>query len=417
MTPIRKHLHVFIFLLGLCNSFLFAQPDTAAWHLFLQQKSSAIALADTTNFEDLTTFGHAIVDKKVVLLGEFTHGAKDINLLKARLIRYLHEKQGFNVLLFESGMGELASWPYQGSDLSPRQLLAGLIGPWRTQSWLDFMAYAKKQDTLQIGGFDVQKSGQSFGPFVREKLAQVDTAWANSVFTLEQENNQLIRNIARRPVDSTFFEKSTRLVAAYQSQIQLLAKYSEIEIALRHLIHQTFRNRMHYLQYMTQFRRDNDYRKRWVARDSMMAANILWFLEKYPNEKVIVSAHNFHVANYNEEEQVMGEFLRQALGDQMYSVGIFAAQGEYANNSRQPEALEKPTTALDIRSLILSQPSAAVFLGISDIPEKTFENAWLFDEIIVPGFVNLVGGEQLSLHKSFDGLLLLNRVTVPIYLH
>jgi len=267
-----------------------------------------------------------------------------------------------------------------------------------------------------IGGFDVQKSGQSFKLFAQESLSKVDTAWATQVVTLEEANNQFVRNIARRFIDSTFFHESAKLIAEYEAQLQLVSKYTAITFPAD-LFAQTFRNRIHYLQYMTQFRRDKDYRKRWVARDSMMAANVMWFLKRHPNEKVILSAHNFHVAKYNAEEEVMGAFLRQQLGDQMYSVGVFAGQGEYANNSRQPEPIEQPETVDDIRSIILSQSTHTAFLDISDIPQKSVENSWLFEEILVPGFVNLVGGDRLSLRKSFDGLLLLNRVAPPSYPH
>jgi len=45
-------------------------------------------------------------DKRIVFLGENAHGVSEFTTMKARLIRYLHEELGFDVLAFESNVAD-----------------------------------------------------------------------------------------------------------------------------------------------------------------------------------------------------------------------------------------------------------------------------------------------------------------------
>ena len=57
---------------------------------------------------DLKPFADAIGYARIVALGEQTHGGREEYLLKTRLLKFLHEKMGFDVLLLESGFYDMA---------------------------------------------------------------------------------------------------------------------------------------------------------------------------------------------------------------------------------------------------------------------------------------------------------------------
>lgn len=347
-------------------------------------------------------------DKRVIMLGEFSHGCQEIFQSRNDLIKVLHETLGIKVILFESGLGEVGTINLYKEEFSAAEMVRGLIGPWRNSHLVDLMQFVKDQQ-IAIGGYDIQRSGRQFVRLLNEVLAE------SGIRALHVENQYAsIRSLlSNRNVEYDSVSTPTlQLITQYESIANKLASETKQDDRI-YLTLQTIQNRVDYLRYMLQFAEDKNWRLRWKARDEGMANN-LEFISKtfYPEETILVIGHNFHIARYNEHEEVMGELLSFHDPKAIYTLGVFAGGGTYATNSGAETAMMPPDeNTLDIKEVIKYLGGRVNFLPIGEF-EKSPENAWLFQPLVInDSFIDLIGSNKLAPTKHFDGLLLLDKVT------
>ncbi|MFL5542988.1 MAG: hypothetical protein ACJ8J0_28675, partial [Longimicrobiaceae bacterium] len=107
--PRRFTLPVLVLLASACSL-----PDARVTAVQLQGKwlqanahpIRSLDVADR-DFSDLEPLKAAIGSSRVVLLGEQSHGDGTTFLAKARLIAFLHQEMGFDVLAWESGIWDV----------------------------------------------------------------------------------------------------------------------------------------------------------------------------------------------------------------------------------------------------------------------------------------------------------------------
>lgn len=381
---------------------------------FLQKNAKVICKDSSITDADWKPLAAHLKGKKIILLGEFNHGSREIFQLRNSLIKYLHRELGIKTILFESGIGELLLADMRKNEMTPAQMTNGLFGGWRTEEFSDLMAYVKSEN-LSIAGFDVQRTGGSFAYLLKEivgKRSIDSTKYSN----LEERYGLAGRELTnRKAVYDSVKAKTEKLILDYQDLYnELLKKKSsdpskDFQFALIIL-----KNRVKYLGYMLAFVKDMDWNRRWATRDSAMAENIQWLRENiYGDGPVIIIAHNFHIARFNEKETVMGEILEPIYDKEMYSMGVFAGSGSFADNSGKAEQMSTPdTTALDIKHIIAALEGTVVFINMPQKREAGSE--WLDNEIIINDtFIDLSESNRMKLSRHFDGLLLIKKVSPP----
>jgi erythromycin esterase len=387
------------------------------WASYVEESAVPIHDLESDNFSDLSFLHDVLKGKRIVMLGESGHGVAEFNILKTRLIKFLHEHLGFEVIAFESGIAECAAMQIKKEKVTADSMMKNsLFHIWHTKQNLELFEYLKNTDSLILTGIDVQLSKyRLFSYFLIDFFRKISEDMALKAYLTESESVYMFRSdpLALFRHKNDYMKKRYELQMSYIELINYLndneqkfekAGYKPWELKM---VKRSLFNRVRFFNL-----HDNEIVSFEEIRDMIMAENLEWMTRYiFPDKKIIVWAHNYHISKYNDIKRVMGAYLSEEIKNISYGIGLYMYSGENALNDKTVVNVRRPTRR-SLESIMLQSGYKISFLDIST-EKKYDENNWLYKYINTFDYGFYRRKEFLS--KSFDGLILIDRVSVPDY--
>jgi len=270
-------------------------------------------------------------EKSIIALGEATHGTKEFNLYRAEVIKdqILHNQ--VKVIALETDYCfSLVLNNYLVSDKSDSLYKfinnTGLYGIYMTQEIYNMLKWIKTynlsqsaKDRVQVLGIDMQD------PYVITKsildglpdLKNIDSTAYSQLKGYNKRAGGDVYQMSK--ADKENYKNLAGILAAV---VKKESKDTLNMLQLVRLFDQTLDLRGSAGMF------SNYYRNLDNIRDKYMAENVLWLYKNMPEGKMVLWAHNGHIAHTKLEGSYrLGYYLKNQLGDKYYAVGSAFNEG------------------------------------------------------------------------------------------
>lgn len=304
---------------------------------------------ESASFEPIKA---AVKDMRIVILGEVGHADGRTFEIKSELIEYLNADNEYDVVL--EGMGFLDGAVLQGVlpplciDSNYLDVANAWYALWSQTKEASSLVNAMRSGKVRYWGMDCQPSLSDYFliPYLMASSPCVSNVLAGNAFdSLMAIHDRIIgmdTTLTHNELDY-FDAKMNQIREALEDETDL-EKKAILDMAIDNVLAFSGQVRLGFTEWDAQNEGIN-------IRDRQMAENVIWYLNHFPERKVIIWTANFHGAKqisqikYGKEPDpdlynkyvLCGEHLEKAFPGQVYSLAFTSGGGSegyfYTNDS------------------------------------------------------------------------------------
>ncbi|MBT0813177.1 erythromycin esterase family protein [Litoribacter ruber] len=370
--------------------------------------------------DDLFDISKHFDEKKIIAVGEATHGTSEFYRFKHRLFEFLVKNHGFRLFGIEAGFGEVYRInEYLSTGVGNPKELVSDIGFWTysTEEVLDLVNWMRSHneenpsDQINIYGFD-------FLPL--EILKNVLTLLEDYEFEGAKYHKDLPDNFKKYYVVSKKEKKALRkTIANIGSEYRRFSRRNTIDSKDHYLI-------LHHFNMLDQFfSMSNKKLSRGYYRDKKMAENIEWVMNHEDQNKMFIWAHNNHIhkKTYFLNYKSMGQHLKKNHGQGYYALGLTFNQGYFNAIDYETRKLKefyiRDTLSSSLGSKLEVFPYNNVFIDLNRLEQKEKKNNY-FDKKATTISIGALYNPRYNFNKSeglskrFDGVVHMKNTTSAV---
>lgn len=303
-------------------------------------------------FDDLQSLKGIIGSARIVALGEATHGTREFFQLKHRMLEFLVQEMGFTIFAIEAPMPEafdINEYVLTGKG-DPERAIWGLsLWPWITEEVLDMIRWmrAYNQDDnhrqkIKFYGFDLQTTSRA----VTEAIGYLRKLDPDQALLMEKSLAVIADPFLERDFRSQSRDEKGALLDVAGGILARFDEHRDEYVRLTSVADWTLARQ--HLAIVVQNLESQASPPTLPTRDSAMAANIRWILDQEgPDSRMVLWAHNGHIANIFLSVGSMGWNLRKMFGTDLITFGFAFNRGSFQAVDMPPSTAGRREFSVD----------------------------------------------------------------------
>ena len=288
---------------------------------YQQQVNNYKTDIDYTNGRFLDSLMAIIGNKRIVALGEDTHGTAEFYELRAAITQRLIKEKGFRIVILENPHEDMMALQNGLQTKKLNTLMKKHLFPiYQTKQMRDFLnwfkEYSGNRPALHLAGCD-----DSYDEILPKQLIKETAKYGNDLLNNLCQEFLVRQKVPHARPDKLQFNQTTYFLL---NRIDSIWEAQKIQDPLvKELIFQAKTNYVYH---------DRILKKQPVSRDEIMGNRINYYAAD-PTAKIIVWAHSAHIAKYAwlyNELGLMGATVLQQHAADYIAIGMSGGQGTYS---------------------------------------------------------------------------------------